>query len=712
MNKLDGRKLDELYKKYGFTIKSITDNLRVYTFRQGYFHAAEIVPLAEGAPTPKAEKEYKDSGYAVRTRNFHSIHEAEQALFDGFFSTDETSTRLVAYYNTFHTHQTKTLGGAYHYIPCPFTTANSTQEKEDISITDYIIKSISQSGPQLVLIEAAAGYGKTCTAYEVVNAMATQQPPITPIFTELSRNRRARVFHYVLLDEIDRNYQGLNSELVKSQILAGRLPLVIDGFDELLQKNTALPEKDDSFEDIESMLDTIGALLKGEAKVILTTRRTAIFAGDDFHRWMSSRENDFTLTRISIEEPSVQNWLGPERYELIEKSSIPIKQIANPVLLTFLRNLADEDFLNCCTDPELVISKYFTSLLEREQKRQELRISWQAQLLIFKSLAKEMADFDITSEKKAFIKDLIANENAHILEEVRKTYPPTERPTIDELADTLAGHALLDRVGRNDDTVGFMNDFVFGTLIGDTILESNKDDWVASEHMLNLAVTAYRMRSTDRRKTLRTKLDFACQLLDLQTQLSIDLDLCDRPLRNFTDATFDTLTVSNVSFPPDTTFVNCTFSHCVFHNVDFHVDAFKSVGFLNCTFYNCRATTSSSSSSDATGCWALGCQEYSGSVIAAFQASPSVSVRREIDPHDEYEKNILRQFWPIGRPHAQRHRAVRTLFLGFAPSAHTEVHRAIDSLRRQGLITINGEQAILDTEKMATIRELLGRTGD
>lgn len=58
-----------------------------------------------------------------------------------------------------------------------------------------------------------------------------------PIFTELSKNRKAALFRYVLLDEIDRKFTSLSSELVISEIRNGKVPLIIDGFDELISRS-------------------------------------------------------------------------------------------------------------------------------------------------------------------------------------------------------------------------------------------------------------------------------------------------------------------------------------------------------------------------------------------------------------------------------------------------------------------------------------------
>src|SRR5690606_4626603 len=139
-----------------------------------------------------------------------------------------------------------------------------------------IIKSITEhlknKKPHLIIIEAAAGYGKTCTSYELLNGFLESTSCEIPLMTELSRNRGANIFRYILLDEIDRQYPNLDSKIVKHEIQTGRIPLIIDGFDELLKKsNIVISDKKEVFSEVETMLDTIGNLLDNKAKIILTT---------------------------------------------------------------------------------------------------------------------------------------------------------------------------------------------------------------------------------------------------------------------------------------------------------------------------------------------------------------------------------------------------------------------------------------------------------
>ena len=77
------------------------------------------------------------------------------------------------------------------------------------------------------------------------------------------------------------------------EIKKGRIPVIIDGFDELLTK-ISLESDISTLEEVEPMLNTISNLLENKAKIILTTRKTAIFNGSEFERWREKCENIFS----------------------------------------------------------------------------------------------------------------------------------------------------------------------------------------------------------------------------------------------------------------------------------------------------------------------------------------------------------------------------------------------------------------------------------
>jgi hypothetical protein len=81
-------------------------------------------------------------------------------------------------------------------------------ENDSNSLVSKIVRQINEhNGPLLIIIEAAAGYGKTCTAYEILKEFISLPSFKLPFFTELSRDRSAKIFKHILQFEIENSFQ-------------------------------------------------------------------------------------------------------------------------------------------------------------------------------------------------------------------------------------------------------------------------------------------------------------------------------------------------------------------------------------------------------------------------------------------------------------------------------------------------------------------------
>jgi len=587
---MDIKELQKIYTSYGFEIDIPQEDIAVFLYKKGRYFGADIIPLNNDPETFKKANSIKDTysglGYATTLKNVKCIEEAEEELFKSFFSFESTKERLKKKYFDFEKKQTANLlGNSYKYIECPYEIYESDEERNGfiLHIKNIII---NQEKPHLIIIEAAAGYGKTSTAFEILNALVNDNKVIKmPIVTELARNRGAKIFRYILLDEIDIEFPSLNSDLVIKEIKSGRIPLIIDGFDELLDKIN-LEADISTLDEVEPMLNTIGNLLEGEAKIILTTRKTAIFNGAEFERWYSKWHEKFSVTRVSIKEPKILDWLGLERVNLLEQKNVQINAIANPVILTYLKNLNSTDFENQITNSENLVNQYFEKMLEREKERQNLYMTVQDQYEIFKNVVRLLLELDSSVESKEFFKEIIKEQNLKLLETVRTHYP--ERPTVDNLVDSLATHALLDRKGRDGNQIGFINDFVFGTFIGDIISDtmSSDIDNNFSSYMIELAVTAYKVQNQLKRVNLWEKLMDIKHKFTPYTIFNFDIILRNEIVRNYIDLVIKEYGFYNINFVgqkvQNSVFVSCYFKNCYFEN-----DTFNGVSFINCIFESC-----------------------------------------------------------------------------------------------------------------------------
>ncbi len=707
---LSMKQLDELYQRYGFTKIGLSEgDVRVYSLSRGYFHNADVVALTGDLTAAEATKAALErSGYSARVRPFLSLEQAEAALFDGFFATGPTKLRLANEYERFSKRLSDALGGDYQYIDVTYSVEESAISSPESGIVKRIARLLSEPGPRLVLLEAAAGFGKTCTAYEVLNTIVGGGSERIPLLTELSRNRQAKIFRYVLLDEIDRNFPGIHSDLIAHYIRSGKIPLIIDGFDELLQGSS--PTHVASFEDAETMLETIRGLIGRDAKILLTTRKTAILSGDDFDRWLGEHDLQFDVHRFRLEPPTPGDWIGSARMSIAEANGIPLRELANPVLLTFLRNLTDAEYEKCCSGSSGVVDEYFSRLLERERSRQDLQMIVKEQLSVFRQLASEMLDLDINAESREYVCLRIQESNAPLLALVRERYTSDVRPSIEELVNKLVNHALLDRFGAKEDSIGFINDFVFGSLIGDTLMAKHEEGaWIGSESLAMLAVTAFRARPVFQRRALYRSLASMLQLMDTDLRVATDVNLTGLVGCSLRAASIQGHEFEGAFLADSVSWTDCVVTDCKFSDLELDLSRMAGCTFINCCFYRCQFYEDPEA--QPNGFAFIGC---SGSESYDEFAKQHLFGNAE-DVHeaetDQGEREVLERFWPPGRANFTERKATRILFLGRsgARADRMMINQAIKNLESRGIISVERQCAKLNTNKLAEIKHILGR---
>ena len=687
--------LDNLFLQYGYTLQEKRENCRVYLLRQGMYYGAEIV-IFDGSEQAELAGDYGDSGFSVKRQHFKSIEEAEEYLFRGFFKTDVSRMEIESRYNDFAEKQVRPYGKDsginYKFIQMPFSVYNDNYEegKQGINLLETIFSQIETPGAHLVIVEAAAGYGKTCTSHELYHTFLERESKraIKPIFTELSRNRDAKQFKYVLWSEIDKEKATTaKQDLVVYNIRKGRIPLIIDGFDELLSKDidSGREEGLDEFQQVETMLSTIGSLLQDEAKIILTSRKTAIFAGAAFEQWIDGYNGAFDVMRIQLERPRIESWLPAERLEQLANAGIPLHHIANPVLLTYLRNISEKDFTDVITTPGDITIKYFQFLLTRERERQDLIISVADQMTIFEQLALNFLEYDIMGDTRQFVKEMIVDYNKPMLMRYKELSPNPIQLT--ELADTLTNHALLDRVG-NKDYVAFVNEYVFGYLLGRAILclgsKGIEKQSSFSEDILERAVLSFKYAVDTDRKALWSMLNPLKPKMTAPHILTMDTILIHRIKDKFSDCSFNSLCFEDVEFNElDGYFSNATFVDC-----SFRAATFDRTYFTGCKFMGCNLVPASGQTNNIHF---FGCDDYHSGFIAGFITSTITVAATDQVP---MEIQILSKYFKVdGRRPKMKY--VSQLRGEFGDDRADGMSTVLESLRKQKYIQISGNNSFI-----------------
>lgn len=595
-------KIIELFNKYGFEYRenASSTNFLAFTYKSGFFHNAELVSLNyENKETLDAEmekslKSLESLGFSTKKSFYRTFEEIEENLFNGFFNVKEWKEKIK---NEYLDHTLKILKilpkEAVHYQYINSSYIKNNELGLNRNIVDDICSNLETTGPLLTIVEAPAGFGKTCTSFEIINQLAKSSNRRTPIpfFTEFSRDRQARIFSHIFIREVDKTFSSVNSEVVIEEVKSGRIVVVLDGFDEILHDNSnqTIDNIENNFENAEPMLETIGELLVNNAKVILTSRRSAIFDGEVFNDWLARYDQKFKINRYKIEKPEIKDWLTFSRLDRLSNAGLDVYKLANPVLLSYLRFVSDETFDLLCNQPNKIVEQYFTSMLEREMDRQELRMNPEQQSKFLALIAEDMCENNYTSDTKEKLISTIKNKASNILNDVRTLYSAKERPTLDKLATTLSNHAFFDRSSSDDNKIEFINEFVFGNYIASNIIEC-QDDWVASdERFVEPAVLAYVPRDTDSRFLLWNKLDLMKEFLDSSSRMKFEgllTNKIDDEVYNQSEIT--SLNIKNVSIFASNSINGSIFNECVFYSSNINFENFKDVTFLNCSFWDCN----------------------------------------------------------------------------------------------------------------------------
>lgn len=709
MKQTEIEKVIEIYKLYGFDVAEIESDLLVFTFSNGYFFNCEIMVGMDNDDGALMYKEkYEDIGYSTRIIHFISIKDVQKRLYAGFFNVDVNKNKRIVEYNRFIENQNvKLFGGEkkYSYVAGEFVFENVTHNN---NIVDEIFRIFNNTGPQLILVEAAAGFGKTCTSYEVMKRLSEAEGECVPIFIELSKNRNAKVFRHVLLDAIDNNFSYLSSDVVKFEIKNGRIPLIIDGFDELLSKSVSekkynkITSEDKS--DAQNMLSTIAELLEAgsNARIMLTSRKTSLFTGEDFDEWTLQELNECEVSRLMMEEPTLVNWLGNEKVKYINEKRIPLQQISNPIILSIYRNMEMDEFLQKCNSTDTVLNEYFNSIMRREKTRQSLVLDEREQYMVFLKFASVLAEFDISAADPVFIKEvfemILCDDMPEYLHRYDLNVYNEERPNEETFIQKLVHHAFLDRKSQNIQIIGFLNDFIFGNFIAEAILGEQLDPSKVNSKYIELAATSFAVKRETAREELYKKIESMIQQLDVSERIVIDMNLKGKSVGKYEDGLIGFETFSDrFQFDASSRFVNVCFSQCIFNEVELHNSIFDNCQFVNCQFYNCNLVKDDQKQNSMQFIACNGIDEWK-----------DITEKETSDGRD-YEKIVLEQYWRPGRANADPRHTYRTLLKGLATEEYVFVDEAISNLKNRGILTTKGPYLALNMKMMNEIRDTLGR---
>lgn len=697
---MDTLAIESLYKNYGFETKRKTSNYIVFLFSYGYFRNIEIVYDGDEKYINEIVKEYQQLRFPVNVVEYKSLEEIHISLFTGFFLLNSLPEKLEKKYKNF-VNERNFIDDDYQYVPCSYYK-NNRDEKNNL--IDFLYNQITSECSSLTILEAAAGYGKTCTVFELMHKLSkTTNMKIVPLFVELSKNRNAPIFKYVLLDEIDRNFSTLSSELVISEIKEGRVPLIIDGFDELLSSvHDASSLDNEAVEKTQTMLETIIELFQDQsrAKIIITSRKTSLISSKVLDDLILELE-DCPITRLTLREPTLEDWLPQEKINFLKSENIPIQQFSNPILLKFLQRTDIKLFNHDSFSMKKIIQDNFKALLNREITRQQLELNVAEQDNIFTNFAAFLIEYQISCEEPSFIFDAFKEIIGIKINDYLSRYTDVNtRPTETQFIGKLTRHALLDTDKAMNQQIGFANDYICGLFFAKAVIENKckKDEIICKDHIDKIC-TAYKAMPISDRKFLFNKLKPFIQNFDDADLLQIDLQINEHLTKDYSCIQVENMIFENFDFLNsnsinETIFTNCIFRDCIIG------DNISNCQFIGCSFYNPLYNDEDT--------FIYGSNNYFFNCFGVNIDYSKEFANSETDTNT-LRKTILEQFWRPGRANYEKRKHQKSLFICFEKSQYKEVGNIIEDMRREKILLQHEYGYELNNNKIQEIRNILGR---
>lgn len=587
----DFEKIVSLYAIYGFQLEESGEGYVVFSLIESIFPGVDIL-VDDNSISDKIKTKYSEEGYSTNVIEYKDFSALDINLYKRVLNPTLANTNLRGKYNNYikkvlspYKKKDETYP-TYKYIKSGYQWEQQFERKVTTKpLLDVLIELIAEKNARLIIVEAPAGFGKTSTSFELLKRLCDTDNSKRPFMMELERERQATTFRYLLLSQIDRQF-GANrkSDLIIENIKRGRIPLIIDGFDELLSNDLDSGKEKFNFKAVETMLSTIASLLTDSAKVVLTTRKTAIFSGTQFIEWVDYQKNingrDFIVDRFQLMEPTPSDWLSYDKLSLLPET---LSKVSNPTLLSFIRYTDDwQD--SQVIDAAQLVEKYFRTLYLREKERQDIQLTVVHQEQIMRDIAALFCIFDITADQRTNVKNFIYESNQRIIEAF------TEDPeNQQELLNKLVNHALLDR--HESGLIGFVNDFVYGTLLykallNDSPILENLEEMSSSN--VDKIIEASEILDKDTRSLVAEILK-KCPGISSEILFKIDYRLLNSITELYSglylnEETFKKIDFSNTGSIKNTSFIQCRFEDCRFNLNNFHSCFFISCDFKNVDF--------------------------------------------------------------------------------------------------------------------------------
>jgi len=338
-------------------------------------------------------------------------------------------------------------------------------------------------------------------------------------------------------------------------------------------------------------------------------------------------------------------------------------------------------------------------MLKREIERQDLPFSVAEQFRILRRLAALFGGFCITSDTRTSVKQTLLELNRELIEQKAVT------KDAESIANTLTNHALLDRKGTEN--IGFLNDFVFGTLFMHSVINDDRDliDYYreTSYPFLEKSILAAAVADINDRALFYDRLQSFCSLSN-PLRFWAAVKLRNTTLGAYQGESFDAGSLYNpiegCTFADGfgNTFSECSFTNIVFRQCHFNFNQIENCTFINCRFVECTKDSTT-----------LQCEFYN---CTERSEEPFIDYASEVIQEEEYNEDMLRRDILLSfvkvNGHTRRMRMISKLRDDFAVrDGKFSFKKTFNSLCTDGYIYCNGDKAFLTAEGSKLVNQLM-----
>lgn len=337
-------------------------------------------------------------------------------------------------------------------------------------------------------------------------------------------------------------------------------------------------------------------------------------------------------------------------------------------------------------------------------ERQDLRMAPDLQAQLLALIADDMCAKNYTTDTKENIISFIKESGGELLSHVRANYSPKDRPTLDKLATTLSNHAFFDR-GATEETIEFVNEFVFGNYIAEAVVGS-ESPWIAhDERFVEPAVLAFGSREAEKRRTLWNKLSDIRLFLDPSSRMKFESILTNK----IDTAEYDNCDLKSLKLKGVAIFETKSISGSVFYSSDFSSVSFNfknilDVTFINCSFWDCELI----SEHDDLSVSFFNCEDNNGFIS---KVEGVTDCQETEDTNSEITKFILSKVWPMGSSSIERlHHFIGNLCKS-EDFTKKEILKEIKRLKSLNYISTANDVnfVVINKIKIPEIKQILGR---